>query len=1102
MKEVFKLFFTAVLAAITAGCCRCGCNHDSPKVEPMDVSDLRALSPKERAVPSGDAKVWDFTLGIPGGGKLLKYAVCDADGLKAINPTNREAAAGFRLDKCWMPQGAFLFEAEFVPGTLGGKGMPKYEGVLWDDMAITYLPKRTNRGFQLAFETKDGRWLPILWLGFTNDTERVQGPAVELEQGKPVSVAFLYDAAGGVAWEFNGVRHESVVRLRGSLAPSTTYKSTLGDRSTSHHRPLNGTLRHVAVTPCIPEAVNVGILGRTAFVRGETNAAVRVCVGNASNGTLEDVRMRIEQFVEGGRVRDTGRIVGEIASGAEREIACVVETRVRPGRNPFRLTVTGRLPSGESFTVVRVFRIGIGPCLDDRMMVLMWGYNAPESVLADFGFTHGLKYLRSGYPNNIESARQYDDAVIAGVRLAHSIPVMYPGGKPDDKYMRKDRKGVVRTRGKNNEFKSPEVSNPAIFEEGTRSFIQEDIRVQGEHPGFAGVLPVSEERDGTFPSFNTEHLRYKAETGREVPPDVLNKVMGQKEGVVSYQKRYPDGVVPDDDPCLAYYRWFWKGGDGWPGYVGKIADEYRNGIGRKDFFSFWDPAVRCPPMWGSGGSVDMINHWSYAVPEPMNVAGSAEEMLAMSAGCPGQKTSIMTQLICYRNQIAPKNKKVLPEPEWVRRRPLADFPTIPPDTLQEATWSMLAKPVDAIMYHGWGTIFETGSATRYVYTNPESADRIKRLLNDVVAPLGPTLKRLGRKMPPVAVLESFTTCALGGPASWGWKAPAITFLQRARLDPCVVYEETILRDGLDGIKVLYAPQCMFLTSDVVRKIREFQSKGGILVADKQLLKALKADVEVPLVSFSPPPASDHTEDIDAMEAAREGDERTRKGTLRAKAKMLTQVKELRAALESRYSLPADSSSPEIVVYSRNWNGVPYLFAINDHRTFGDYVGAWGLTMEKGLPYKGEVSIVDDSSIKAVYELSRGGEASFLRTDGRIKVPVEYSTNDGRIFVFLKERIQSVKVDAPRAVHLGRPVRVTFTVVGQDGKPIDALLPAEIRMYDASGRELDGAGWVCLQGGVCTVDILTNIDDAPGDYKIVCRERASGLTVDRTVKKRH
>ena len=413
---------------------------------------------------------------------------------------------------------------------------------------------------------------------------------------------------------------------------------------------------------------------------------------------------------------------------------------------------------------------------------------------------------------------------------------------------------------------------------------------------------------------------------------------------------------------------------------------------------------------------------------------------------------------------------------------------------------MIAKPVQSIMYHGWGTIYDMGSTIGYVYTNPESADRLRHLLKDVVAPLGPMLKRLDRAAPPVALLESFTTCALGGPSSRGWKAPSVTFLQRARLDPRVVYEETILRDGLDGVKVLYAPQCLFLTPDVIAKIKEFQSKGGTLVADDQLLSALKPDSKVPVVSFAPPPESDHTEDVNAMEAAREGDAKTRLGTMRAKATMVAQANDLRKRLAPRFTPEADSSSPEIVTYSRRWNDARYVFAINDHRTFGDYVGPWGLTMEKGLPYEGEVSLADgDGAVKAVYELSRGGEVPFTREGGRVKVPVKYTTNDGRIFAFLTTRIASVKVDAPAAVRAGGTLQVTLSALDGDGRPVAAPLPAEIRLYDAADREIDGAGWVCMQGGTCTVEFLTNLNDAAGSYRIVCRDRASGLTVARTVK---
>ena len=206
-----------------------------------------------------------------------------------------------------------------------------------------------------------------------------------------------------------------------------------------------------------------------------------------------------------------------------------------------------------------------------------------------------------------------------------------------------------------------------------------------------------------------------------------------------------------------------------------------------------------------------------------------------------------------------------------------------------------------------------------------------------------------------------------------------------------------------------------------------------------------------------------------------------------------------AALETLRE--SDSSSPEIVVFNRQWKDVPYLFAINDRRDFGDYVGQWGQLMEKGLPMDGWVSVRDPGrKVGAVYELSRGGEVPFRRDGDGVKVDVSFSTSDGRLFAFLPARIASVAVEAPASVCAGDAVRVTFSVHDAVGRPVDALLPAEIRLYDAAGRELDGAGWVCLQGGVCTAEIATNLNDAAGDYRLVCRDRASGLKAERIIRR--
>ncbi|MBQ6330518.1 MAG: hypothetical protein IJI35_15975 [Kiritimatiellae bacterium] len=1029
--------------------------HGESTAEAIPPVSYEEMSPRDCAVPAGEPHEWDCRNVIPS------------------------------IDRPWTPSGAFLIEAEFTPRSTSMYGTR----TVWDNLSSAHT------GFRLAFTVNKGRWTPRFWAGFSNVTECVLGPSVQIDPGKPMKFALYFGANGRVVWDFAGARRDATIAVAGSIAPQMHSNPVIGACASAPSNPFDGTIERVSITPCKVDMLNLSLAGRAVFVRGEKDAAVTVRIANMSSSAFVGAQVTIEQFVESGRVRNETSKLGDIARGASADVRFAVETRVRPGWNALRVTVAN---GTESRT--RVFRIGVGPREGDQMKALMWGYGTSESVLADFGFTHGLIYLP---PGDIAAGERYDSAVMAGVRLVHDVKVVYPDGEPNEKYMRKRRDGSFPLRGyAKKEIKAPEVSNP-VFMETMRKEIEKDVELYGGHPGLVGALAISEARDLSSPSFNTEHLRYRQDTGREVPPEVEGYTLDSRAGLAMAKKRFPDGIVPDDDPVLEYYRWFWRGGDGWPGYSGGIAEEYHRQISRKDFFVFWDPAVRCPPGWGSGGAVDMLNQWVYAVPEPMNVAGPAEEILAMVAGRTGQIPAIMTQLIYYRSQMAPVGKKVSPEPEWVRRRPDAKFPSIPPDVLQEATWSMLAKPVQAVMYHGWATIDESAkSGHGYACTNPETVVRIRHLLRNVVAPLGPTLKRLGRDAPPVAVLESFTTCVFGGPASWGWKAPSITFMQRARLDPRVVYEDTMLRDGLEGVKVLYAPQCVFLPSSVVAKIKEFQRKGGVLVADKRLMKALKADVVVPVVSFDRPPASDHAEDVDAMEAAREGDAKTRLATMRAKSRMVAQANDLRKKLSARYAPEADSSSPEIAVYSRRWKNARYVVAVNDRRTFGDYVGPWGLTMEKGLPFSGDVSLDDaDGAVKVVYELSRGGETRFERRGGRIVVPVEYSTNDGRLFAFLPERIASVKVDAPDEVRAGETVRVTFSVLSAAGRPVDALLPAEIRLIDAAGRELDGAGWGCLQGGVCTMDILTNLDDAAGDYRLVCRDRASGLSTERSIRRR-
>ena len=1059
-------------------------------------------------------QVWDFTSGaLPDGARLRKNGFLSAEGLGSRDFADEASQGGATLTDAMTPTGAFLFEAEFQVGNFAATSKVERTGLIWDDMGISYGGEKCdNTGLEIGLRQQpDGYWTPYAVLGMGNKRFRVEGVKRRLYDGAVTNLSLFFGANGRVIMVFGGLVSETSIPHYGGLAKSKRYKPVVGSRPVSHYWNFDGYIRRVSITPMKIDPAFFATPGRMAFLRGETNAVMELAVANRSGGTLRDLRVEIGQFGEAGLVRKAEYRAEALADGTSLDTPFRIETRIRPGHHTLRATLYARDADGVEVALPQTISYAIGPQVGDRMRTAIWGMplETPPDVIRDFGFTHSYVYLglstamSTNYtPKTLLNT--LDLHLVGGIRtMSMFSPGLCPEGEDAARFQRWGRDGNPAKK-KTGSFQI-EVAHPKVLG-NVRAASALAAGFFANHPSFQGILPYSEKREQSFPSFNTEHLRYKAETGRDVPACVKGP-WSAKYSLSEAQKRFPDGVVPDDDEIYLYYRWWHKGGDGWPVLHTVIADEFRKRIGRDDFLSFWDPAVRWAPAWGAGGSLDMLNQWCYAVPEPMNVAGPCEELLAMTDGRPGQKTSIMTQLICYRATLVPKDADIDNPPEWAAKFPDAGFPVVPPDVLQEATWSMIAKPVDAIMYHGWNTIFNNHNKTGYCYTNPESAKRLREVLCGVVAPLGPVLRRLKRDKPQVAVLESLATSVMGGPMTRGWKAPAITCAQRARLDPRVVYEETLERDGFDGIKVLYAPQCQFLPASLVERIREFQKSGGILMADTQCVAVLKPDITLPLMSFDPPPETDHTEDVEAREGEKSAASKTHRGTVEAKRVQQEAAEAMRRALAGHgYRPMSDSSSPEIVVFNRKWKSTPYLFAINDKRTFGDYVGPWGLVMEKGLPYEGWVSIDDPAGgIGAVYELSRGEECVFTREGGRVKVPVKFETNDGRMFVFLERPIEAIDVQVesqpsnrqtvkPSNRHCpGDSIAVAMTVRDADGAPVPALLPVEIRLYDAEGREIDGGGWFCAEGGVAHVAFLTNLDDPPGGYRLFCRDRATGLS---------
>ncbi len=984
-----------------------------------------------------------------------------------------EGAQVMKLDTALSPKGAFTAELWLKP-------KPEMADLrtawLLDCKYFNYAKDipQANTGYLLLLQRSGEKWRPTVMLGFGKDSESYQAKPVELAAGAWRHLAFTYDGEGTVRILLDGKDiGGGTTAGRGAIEP-TRYALTVGGRYGSiHHgtpaffdqvRIARGiTMRSLAVTIATAD-------GRTAFYRMERASPLLVTLTNNTGRTLTDGVCRI-------------------AFGGDREVSlphlppkgtCVVEvpvdTSLRPDSYELKVAVAAK-GDGKAFEAEETAAVVIVPRpLPNQMPVVMWGGGDFET-LKDIGFTHQLVHLAdyqkvwdAGRPlrpdevSALDTRREMLNRHLAeGVGAALTVA---PG-----RFAAK-QEGFQRINRAGKPYEQTDVCalNPRVraFSYNVGATIANAF---GHFPALQAALIHSEVRGHTNVCWHDyDKAAFREATGADIPRIVSTKSVGHYSGITGFPK---NRIVPDDDPILTFYRWFWERGDGWNGLHTRVHDGLKS-TGRDDLWTWYDPAVRVPSKWGSGGGVDILSQWTYCYPDPIKIGQATDELFAMAAGRPGQQVMKMTQIIWYRRQTAPElPKDESRKAQWEKDIPDARFVTIAPDHMREAFWSKISRPIRGIMYHGWGSLVPAKHGS-YRFTNPETRGVLTQLIRDVVRPLGPTLLQVPDREADVAILESFASQVYAQRGTWGWshtwEADVHLVCQWAQLQPRILYEEHILRDGLDGIRVLVMPCCDVLPESVYRKIADFQRRGGILVADEHLAPALDPDILI-------------------MSRKRSGKADEDKAALHGMAAMLRQE------LDTVYQRYGESDNPDVVVRFRRYRDTDYLFALNDKRTFGDYVGHHGRVMEKGLPATATLLIRRPNG--HVYDLVRHEAVEAETTEDGLRLKADFGPTEGKLLMIAERPITGLRVLAPRRARLGGRVRIHIAVLS-GLRPIRAVVPLRVEILDPQGRPAEGTGYYGALEGRQTVTLDLAANDLPGEWTLLVQELASGLRDQRTL----
>ena len=675
------------------------------------------------------------------------------------------------------------------------------------------------------------------------------------------------------------------------------------------------------------------------------------------------------------------------------------------------------------------------------------GFNSPADYLGhDWDYrSHALLH-----PDFYEKRQALiDRSRRAGVGYAERLTVV------NERQMR-EQWPIVDPPGKSGR-PHPDATNPdcyAAMLEGTRKV----AATIPDDPVVTVVQVNSEVRDSARPSFTPAfaELYRRASGGQEIP----SAVQGRQAPHFRQIRDFPvSGIVPEDDPLLSFYRWYWYEGDNWNRYATDATRIYQDR--KHPMATMYDPVVRNPPIRGSGGKVTFASHWVYVVPEPYNCSFAVSEEQAMVRGFPGQGVWAMIQAITYRRASAPDAPPKGTEPAWYAKYPDCRYITTPPDFMREAMWCLFSRQIDGHCHYAFQALLpqpdlvdkKTGKSLRtpytYVCTDTNSYHVIGELFHRIGEPLGPLLRAAPERAPQVAFLESFSTYVFAHKASMGTHSTIFddgALAVAANVQPSVLYEEDLAETGIpDSVKVLLAPHCDVLAQKSYEAIRAWQLKGGLLVADANLAPALMRDADFPEV------------------------ERTGRAAQDAPA-VRKAAAELRALVAKACTPYAGASTGDILTWVRSSGGADYLFAINDRRVAGDYVGQWGVLHEKGLPTSGDVTIERASG--AVYDLERHCAVPFASEGGRTTVHVDLKPCDGAVLMATAAPLKPLKV-----IESETSVGCVVTVYAPEK---DVMIPIEVT---ADGLKKPFYG--VIRGGMWTHDF----EGVKGGFRI--RNLANG-----------
>ena len=116
---------------------------------------------------------------------------------------------------------------------------------------------------------------------------------------------------------------------------------------------------------------------------------------------------------------------------------------------------------------------------------------------------------------------------------------------------------------------------------------------------------------------------------------------------------------------------------------------------------------------------------------------------------------------------------------------------------------------------------------------------------------------------------------------------------------------------------------------------------------------------------------------------------------------------------------------------------------------------------------------------------------FRQEKDQLVLDLNLGPGEGKMLMVTPVEIKAVAITVPKKATRGDRKSIAVEVVDIEGKPVDAVIPLEIRIEDPEGRVVEGSGYWATEHGKANVIIDIAPNDTEGVWKASARELASG-----------